>query len=321
LTRAINSRLSLGFSWNSPFGLGLDYSDGWAGRYAVQKIQLAVIEASPAVGYQVTPWLALGAGFSLEKASFTQRTAVPNLFEPQLGDGRIDMHLNGWGTGFHAGALLNAGTRTRIGLTYRSEVDFSLNGEIVPSNISPAMMAVLPPVASSGIPLSLPQGANASIYREWNRRVALLADAGWADWQRFGRQESKAPDGSTVITDRHWKDTWRVGLGLRWRAGRRTMLHAGASYDSSPVSNRDRTPDLPLDRQWRFAAGVTRDPKPFLSVSLSCSYTALGSAHIEKFLGPIGGRLSGQYGGGRLPFVSLSFDFHSSTRVEEKSRD
>ena len=61
-----------------------------------------------------------------------------------------------------------------------------------------------------------------------------------------------------------------------------------------------------MDRQLRFAAGVTRDPKPFLSVSLSCSYTALGSAHIEKFLGPIAGRLADQYGAARLPFVSLS---------------
>jgi long-chain fatty acid transport protein len=122
LTRIISSQLSLGFSWNSPFGLGLDYSDGWAGRYAVQKIQLAVIEASPAVGYQVTRWLALGAGLSLEKASVTQRTAIPNLFEPQVGDGRIDMYLNGWGTGFHAGALMNAGIRTRVGFTYWSEV-------------------------------------------------------------------------------------------------------------------------------------------------------------------------------------------------------
>ena len=102
LTRIISSQLSLGFSWNSPFGLGLDYNDGWAGRYAVQKIQLAVIEASPVVGYQVTPWLALGLGLSLETASFTQRTAIPNLFEPQLGDGAVDMHLHGWGTGFHA---------------------------------------------------------------------------------------------------------------------------------------------------------------------------------------------------------------------------
>ena len=49
VSRSINSRVSFGFSLNSPFGLGLRFDDGWVGRYAMQQIRLAVIEASPAV--------------------------------------------------------------------------------------------------------------------------------------------------------------------------------------------------------------------------------------------------------------------------------
>lgn len=94
------------------------------------------------------------------------------------------------------------------------------------------------------------------------------------------------------------------------------MLHAGASYDSSPVSDWDRTPDLPIDRQWRFAAGVTRELNPYVAVGLSCSYVDLGDGRINKSLGPLAGRLSGQYSAARLPIFALSFRFHTSAGEE-----
>lgn len=315
-TRSMGDRVSVGFSLNSPLGLGLAYSDDWAGRYAVQRIRLSVIEASPSAAYRVNSRLSVGAGFILERAGLTQRTAVPNLFEPALGDGEMDLRAHGWGTGFRAGALLTAGIRTRIGVSYRSEVDFSLNGKMTPGNIGPMMAAALPPLSATAIPMSLPRGANVSVVHDLSEKLALLADAGWTNWQRFGREVSRAPDGSPTVVDRNWRDTWRAGLGVRWRANARTMLHAGASYDSSPVSDWDRTPDLPIDRQWRFAAGVTRELKPYLSMALSCSYLDLGAARIEKSLGPLAGRLSGQYTAARLPIFALSFLWHRSGSEE-----
>jgi long-chain fatty acid transport protein len=218
------------------------------------------------------------------------------LFEPNLGDGQVDLRLHGWGAGFRLGALLEHGEHTRIGITYRSAVDFSLAGTATAANISAAMAAVMPPVPSSGIPLSLPQGANVSLYREVNRKLALLADAGWTNWRHLGQ-------------DRHWRDTWRAGLGLRWRATSRTMLHTGASFDSAPVSDAYRTPDLPIDHQLRFAGGVTRNLNRSLAVSLTGTYTNLGTANIQSWLSPLAGRLSGKYASARLPFVSLSFLF------------
>ena len=316
VTKDIGSRFSVGFSMNTPFGLGLSYADGWDGRYLVERIQLAVAEASPAVAYRVNRWLSLGAGLSLERASISQSTAVPNLFEPARGDGAIDLQLHGWSEGFHAGALFNAGSHTRIGLTYRSEVDFSLNGSVTARNIGSTMMAALRPVSSSGVPLALPQGGNLSVYRNVNEKLAVLADVGWTNWRRFGREEQKLADGSTVVTDRHWRDTWRVGAGLRWNANRRTMVHTGVSYDSSPVSSLNRTPDLPVDRQWRFSAGITRDLKPGVLVAISCSYADLGAARIENALAPGTGRVSGQYSGARLPVISVSFLFRPSVRKE-----
>jgi long-chain fatty acid transport protein len=298
-TKSIGERFSVGFSMNSPFGLGLSYPDGWEGRYVVQRIRLAVAEVSPSVAYRVNRWLSVGAAVSLERASVSQKTAVPNLFEPARGDGAIELQLHGWGAGFHTGALFAAGEHTRIGLTYRSEVDLSLNGGMFASNLGSKMMAVLPPLPTSRVPLALPQGANLSVVRELDLKVALMADVGWTNWRRFGQ-------------DRHWRDTWRSAVGLRWKANRRTTLHAGISLDTSPVLPIYRTPDLPVDRQRRFSAGVTRELSSGLSAAIACSYVDLGAARMDNSLATSGSRLSGVYNGARLPVISLSFLFHPS---------
>ncbi len=265
-TRSLNGKFAVGLSVNNPFGLGLHYDDNWAGRYEVQQIRLAVTEAMPSVAYRANRWLSLGAGLSLERASLSEKIAIPG----PLGDGQLAMQLHGWGTGFDAGVLLEPGDRTRIGVTYRSDVGFTLKGNL-----------------ALRVPLSLPRGANVSLYRDLNPKFALLADTGWSNWRNFGRP--------------NWRDTWRAGLGMRWRPATHTMFHAGVSYDSSPVSYWDRTPDLPVDRQWRLALGVTRDIDRFVSIALSATYADLGSGRIENSL------LSGQYGAARLPFLSLSF--------------
>ena len=274
-TRSLNDRFTIGLSVNSPFGLGLHYNDKWAGRYEVQQIRLAVTEVMPSAAYRANRWLSVGAGLSLERASLAENLAIPTPF----GDGQLRMRLTGWSTGYHAGVLLQPDDRTRIGVTYRSEVGFTLKGNV-----------------PFRVPLSLPRGANLSLYRDLSPKFTLLADTGWTNWRNFGRP--------------NWRDTWRAGLGMRWRLAVRTMFHAGASYDSSPVSYWDRTPDLPVDRQWRLAFGVTRNIDRFASIALSATYADLGSGRIEN------SRLSGRYGAARLPFISLSFLFGPGTETQ-----
>jgi long-subunit fatty acid transport protein len=59
------------------------------------------------------------------------------------------------------------------------------------------------------------------------------------------------PAGETIVTgfDRDWKDTWHVGGAFKYLLGENHLMAMGVSYDSSPVTNKDRTADLPLDEQ------------------------------------------------------------------------
>jgi long-subunit fatty acid transport protein len=56
--------------------------------------------------------------------------------------------------------------------------------------------------------------------------------------------------------DSNLSDTFQGALGLRYRLGEPTMLLLGFAYDSSPATEANRSPALPLDGQVRAAAGV-----------------------------------------------------------------
>ena len=81
---------------------------------------------NPGAGYRVNNWLSLGAGFSVIWAELDQKSAVNNNAVPgQAGtaDGRLKIEDNDTAFGFNLGILLTPRTGTRIGLTYRSDVD------------------------------------------------------------------------------------------------------------------------------------------------------------------------------------------------------
>lgn len=71
------------------------------------------------------------------------------------------------------------------------------------------------------------------------------------------------------------------------------------------MKNGDGTPDLPLDRQVRYAAGLAYRWSETFRTGLSYEYLDLGDAKIGKTIA--GGRLAGEYDSNAAQFVALSF--------------
>ncbi len=79
--------------------------------------------------------------------------------------------------------------------------------------------------------------------------------SGWEDWSAFKDVNISTDRGSQKIP-RDWKDTWKFAAGVHYRPVEKWLLQVGFSYDTSPVDSDDRTPDMPMDRQIRYATGV-----------------------------------------------------------------
>ena len=118
-------------------------------------------------------------------------------------------------------------------------------------------------------------------YHERNDRWAPLGTVGWEDWSAFEDINISTARGSQKIP-RDWKDTWKFAAGVHYRPLEKWLLQLGMAYDTSPVDSDDRTPDMPIDRQIRYATGVQYKWSDRLSTGAQFVYADYGKAKIDN---------------------------------------
>ncbi len=295
--------IAVGLSINAPIGLGIDYDDNWKGRYFVQNSFLMVMDIDPTVAVRLTDWLSIGGGIDVYYGYLKEESALFNLLRP---DGKIKMEYDDWAVGFNLGVLVEPLEKTRIGLTYRSQVEMKLKGDIDFENIGPLWTRAGLENAFATTELTIPRTITMSLYQGITDSFAVVADVGWQNWSSMKKTKITTEMGITESIERNWKDTWRVGGGVHYRICKPLLLKMGISYDSNPVSETDRLPDIPVDRQWRYAAGVDYDLNKDMVISLNWEFIDLGKAPINHQIRPGGRRLSGDYDQ-FANIVSLSF--------------
>ncbi len=317
---SVSNRLKLGFTGGSYLGLGVQFDDDWAGRYYVQKEDFLTVFANGAAGYRVNDWLSVGGGVSLVHGELEARTAINNQLDGGP-DGRLEFKDTDNDVGWNAGLLAEPAAGTRIGLTYISKVD--LKYEDTPSihGAGPILSAALQLAginnADTTFDFTLPNQLMLSGYHEFTPDLAIMADLGWQNWSEFGQigvaLDTTTAGGSAVSRstslDAHFQDTWHVALGTRYRLRPRWSVSAGFAYDSSPVKNGDRSIVLPLDRQYRYAAGLLYEMRRNLTLGLAYEYMDAGSAPVNQTGNSLKGNLKGDLKDDVFHIVALSLNW------------
>jgi long-chain fatty acid transport protein len=192
----------------------------------------------------------------------------------------------GWG--YNLGMLWQASRDTRIGLAYRSEIDYTLEGTAAFSGL-PSLNG---PVTADA---TLPATAALSVLHRVNERWEVLADVTWTGWSSFDELRVLRTSGALVaLTPENWADSYRYSLGLNYRLNERLKLRAGVAFDETPVSDAYRTARIPdEDRTWlAFGAQYRMSPKAMLDVGYA--HLFVKDARIDKTeTGPV--RLTGEY--------------------------
>jgi len=303
----------LGVAAASYFGLGLDYNDKWAGRYYVTKAELLTFGITPTVAYQVNSWLSIGAGPSFIYGSLEQKAAINNAVaegDPNFPDGRIEAEDDDFGYGGIFGVLVEPREGTRFGATYLTKVDLEFKDVAKLKNLGPTLSGLLAGVRGSKVDLDLtiPQMLMVSGYHELTDNLAIMANFGWQDWSEFGEAQVTVRSATTteLTQDRNLKDTWHVALGTQYRFLEKWLWSVGFAYDSSPVDKDDRTPDLPVDRQIRYATGLQYDWGENVTLGAAYEYLDAGDAKIDQEGGPLQGDLKGDYKTNEIHFINLN---------------
>ncbi len=310
----------LGLSLNAPFGLATSYDRSWVGRYHSVRSELTTANISPQVAYQPTKWLSLGAGVQAQYADAELSNAVDfGTIGAALGvsgaspgsqaqDGFGEVTGDDWGYGYSLGAVLEPLTGTQIGVSYRSEIKHTLDGDAefdlgssgVGSTISAATGGFVDTGARASFktPASVSIGLRQRIDDEWT----VMGELDWTEWSTFEelRIVFDNPAQSDSVTEEDWDDTWFAALGATYKPlDTPWTFRAGVAYDEAPLSTRTRTPRIPdADRYW-ISGGVSYDPKPWLSVSATYTHIFVDDAELDLSASDVGntfrGDLNGEY--------------------------
>lgn len=289
---SISEDLKLGTSLMALAGAALDYDDKWSGRYQSQSVELMVMFFSPSLAYKINERWSVAAGIPIAYGDLELEVAA-NLPGP-LDDGKIKIDGDDTEITFNLSTMFEISDQTRIGLVYWYETELDFSGGIKLN---------LPGISFAGTTTILfPQCAKASIFHAVNEKIALLGSVGWEDWSRLGEINISTGKGSNALP-RNWEDTYIFAVGLHYRVSDPWLLQCGISYTTSPVDKDDRTADMPIDRQIRYAVGALYSWSEALTIGGAFEYIDLGDAEISS------NTLVGDYETNDMIVASLSFNW------------
>jgi len=162
------------------------------------------------------------------------------------------------------GLLIEPRKGMRFGVTYYSPVNVSFSDVPELEGLGPVLGGILTRLglsgATVGMDFTIPQWIMVSGYHQITDKLAIMGNFSWQDWSELGDvglSLSVDPERKrTFNNDLEFKDTWHVAIGAQYRVSDPWLLSAGFAYDSSPSDESNRSPDLPFDRNLRYAAGV-----------------------------------------------------------------
>jgi long-chain fatty acid transport protein len=302
--------LKLGLGVGSYFGLGVNYSNEWAGKYYVQSASFTTAAVNPTIGYRIAPWLSVGGGVSLVHGQLSERVAVNTVAAP--GDGRLKYDASDVGYGYNFGVLFELSPQTRVGVTYVSQVNLDFNDEMRFKNLEGTGLGNALELAGLlnarlKINVNLPAQLAIGAYHAFTDRLALVGTVNWQNWSRFGQPEISVSSGSQVTDNLGYKDTYHAGLGVYYRVADPWLLMAGFGYDTSVTSSSDeRSPILPLGAAYRYAAGVQYDWNKDFSIGAAYTLIDSGKAKVNQS-GTLKGDLEGDYDPNFVHAFNLNF--------------
>lgn len=261
--------MHLGVGMNAPFGLKTEYEPTWAGRTQAIKSEVKTINLNPAIAWKASDSLSLGAGLSLQYVEAT----LSNL-AGVYGVATVEGDDFGWG--FNLGALWQASPATRIGLAYRSEVEYTLKGDAA---FSVSTFLNTPVTADT----TLPDSASLSLFHKLGERWDILADVTWTGWSDFRELRVVTNGGADLVqTEHNWRNTWRYSLGANYRYSDQLTLRGGVAFDQRAASDAYRTARIPdEDRTW-LAFGAQYRMSPTLLIDVGYAHIFVSDASINK---------------------------------------
>ncbi|WP_176592270.1 OmpP1/FadL family transporter [Sphingobium sp. EM0848] len=279
LTGQVNDRLWLGLGVNAPFGLKLDYDDGFFGRYDSLYTNLKTYNIQSSAAYKLNDNFSIGGGVDVQYVKVTLTNALPQLSPLIPTDGLARVKGDDWTVGWNAGLFYTNGD-TNVGISYRSGIKHHLKGTQTVSGLQ-LQLAAFNGTTDATAPLDLPDIVTVGFMHRMTPKLRAMISARWYNWSKFKGIAITTATG-TNNKELDYKDSYSVSLGGEYDVSPALTLRAGTMFDRTPTNPQHLTTRVPDgDRAW-LTGGATYNISPAFALNVSYAHTFVEKANIIR---------------------------------------
>lgn len=296
------------------FGNKTEYDKNFIGKYAGYMTEIEQININPSLAIKVNDTLSLGLGVNFAYAKLHLKQGVPGLGAVAARTNYLDLESDGdWGMGFNIGAMFQLSPSTRVGVSYRSTVDFDINGK---QKLHPNVGGVLVSQDITADGYKTPDTLSVAVSQKLSDRWELLGDWTWTGWSAIDELvvNQKSNDARVTSLSYNFDNTWRVGLGANYQYNDAWKFRFGVAHDKTPVrSAADRTMTLPdSDRTW-LSLGAKYNLSKQASLDVGYSHIFFKDAKTARFingtaLGVGTSTVRGEWNNNRADLLSVQYN-------------
>ena len=302
-----DSGARVGLSIVSPGGLSKRWSKEPA-KTSAQEFTLKTVEINPTAAFKVNDKLALAVGFRIlysdgvVKSNGTALVAPPSTYATLS----RDMKGDSIDFGYNLALSYNPLKELEIGVTYRSKIDMTIDGNAaLDSNLS------APYNGPSSVSLPLPASLNVAVAYTFPSKTTVELVYERTYWSAYKQLDFSYP---TALTNpvlkgafdnpktKDWKNTNTFRVGLTQELQDLTLM-AGYVYDNTPVPNGTIGFELPDSDSQALSLGTRYKINDSVDIGLSGLYSMHKNRTVNN------ASLNGEFTGGNVLIISAGLGY------------
>ncbi|WP_392437146.1 OmpP1/FadL family transporter [Cruoricaptor ignavus] len=253
LAYKLNDKVSLGFSFTTPYGSVVEWPEDWEGREIVQRMELKALYFQPMLAVKLSPEVSVGASYIYSKGLVDWTRAVTLLNgNMNIKDEKAKGH--GYGISFY----FKPNDKFEAGASYRSPIDMKAKEGVVAFNIKPSVYSVvgLDQNGQDRFTATLPLteeytlGLTYRILPQWK----VSADLNYHGWHRYSALRldfeqaplGNHPEDPTILTvPKNFHNAHTLRIGTEYQFNEKFAGRLGYYFDETPYDDEYFIPETP----------------------------------------------------------------------------
>lgn len=279
----------IGFGLTVPAGIQEKYPSNGATRYAVTYAKLQTINLDLNMGFRLTREISLGYGLDIIRGDSVAKANILNPFD-NTSDWNFAFNIHGYAMGFNLGALYQPCETTRIGVSYRSRIPISMNGNAELNTQGAFTSASGAPLRVNNFQMSfnLPDVAYFNIFQQLTPKIDVMGGVQWERWSAFRNLKlSNFPvplsSPTAVLFPEGFQDTFTLSVGGRYQLTDNIKLKSGVAYIPSAVQDKKRNLAIPATSAIVASIGARYQFNRCLSMDVALAHPFFHNAPITNY--------------------------------------